>query len=196
MRPHVKDHPVALKAFRNQIELGGGPRNAAMAAMTAGAYVPRDWLLAHYCPVHANVAALEKSGDLRSAIAHRTDHLSEHQQEIAALQYVELMRSWAETTSTDDDDRRVAEEREAARLKERLAFISVRAVSLFEQWLEAKREEFRLEAAAEFDAMRPPIVANAPAPTTPPVAPVASIAPKKPANSGRKSPTETPPSAA
>lgn len=165
-RPHVKDHPPALRAFRNQIECGNGPRNAAMAAVAAGGWPAPDWVRENYCPMHAAIAALEASGDQRAAITFRTDHIPEHQQEVDAIRFCELKRSWAESTSLADDDRTVAEKREVDRQKERAAFVSVRAVSLFEQWLESKRAEFRAEAAAEFDALHEPIafVATAPEP--------------------------------
>lgn len=163
MRPHIQDHPPALRVFKNRIELGAGPRNAVMAACAAGAWPSPEWLRANYSPIHDVVAKLEAGGDLRGAVAFKTDHLLEFQQEAAALALAELKRSWAETTSLADDERRAADERERARIRRRDEYVGARAVALFDAWIAGKREEFRLEALAEFEALQPAAGSTEPA---------------------------------
>jgi len=159
-----------------------------MAACAAGAWPSPEWLRANYSPIHDVVAKLEASGDLRGAVVFKTDHLLEFQQEAAALALAELKRSWAETTSLDDDARQGAEQREAERLNSRAAFVNARGAALYEGWLAEQRERFRAEAGAEFDALHPPVVAMP--------AGVVSIAPTTTAKPKRQQPKNEPPSAA
>ena len=188
MRPHIQDHPPALRVFKNRIELGAGPRNAVMAACAAGAWPSPEWLRANYSPIHDVVAKLEASGDLRGAVVFKTDHLLEFQQEAAALALAELKRSWAETTSLEDDARQVAEQRETERLKLRAAFIAQRGAQLYEIHVQKLRSRFEAAAADEFDALHPRVVAMP--------AGVVSIAPTATAKPKRQQPKNEPPSAA
>jgi hypothetical protein len=154
-RPSYLEHPPARAAFERELAMPRPSLEAATrAAIAAGGYVSVEDLAKH-TRVTNDVERLLASRQMDAAWSLRHEEGQRFDDEARAIAVSKAFRSWAETTGTEDDDRRRAEAAEQARLRMREEFAQREGAKAFDAWLAARREQHIEEARCRYDELHP-----------------------------------------